>query len=199
MPENEKETAGLVLYQNHENHLRMEIAKKAVDYIVQDDSNLQCSKEDLYQEACEIALMSLNNYDADKGDGLNTYLTKCIKSRLINVIKKNQYTFTEVSIDGNDSDYDSYVPNYIKQRCCNESFTKEIESKMALESLKSYFDTIDARNKETIYKIIEKKIEGKSGLDIARELNMSRTSVAHALQSFASKLDKSLVYKILGA
>ena len=30
----------------------MEIAKKAVDYIVQDDSNLQCSKEDLYQEAC---------------------------------------------------------------------------------------------------------------------------------------------------
>ena len=29
MPENEKETAGLVLYQNHENHLRMEIAKKA--------------------------------------------------------------------------------------------------------------------------------------------------------------------------
>lgn len=29
VPENEKETAGLVLYQNHENHLRMEIAKKA--------------------------------------------------------------------------------------------------------------------------------------------------------------------------
>ena len=28
VPENEKETAGLVLYQNHENHLRMEIAKK---------------------------------------------------------------------------------------------------------------------------------------------------------------------------
>ena len=28
MPENEKETAGLVLYQNYENHLRMEIAKK---------------------------------------------------------------------------------------------------------------------------------------------------------------------------
>ena len=28
VPENEKETAGLVLYQNHENHLRVEIAKK---------------------------------------------------------------------------------------------------------------------------------------------------------------------------
>ena len=28
VPEKEKETAGLVLYQNHENHLRMEIAKK---------------------------------------------------------------------------------------------------------------------------------------------------------------------------
>ena len=28
VPENEKETAGLVLYQNYENHLRMEIAKK---------------------------------------------------------------------------------------------------------------------------------------------------------------------------
>ena len=28
VPENEKETAGLVLYQIHENHLRMEIAKK---------------------------------------------------------------------------------------------------------------------------------------------------------------------------
>ena len=28
VPENEKETAGLVLYQNHENHLRMEISKK---------------------------------------------------------------------------------------------------------------------------------------------------------------------------
>ena len=28
VPENEKETVGLVLYQNHENHLRMEIAKK---------------------------------------------------------------------------------------------------------------------------------------------------------------------------
>ena len=28
VPENEKETAGLVLYQNHENHLRTEIAKK---------------------------------------------------------------------------------------------------------------------------------------------------------------------------
>ena len=28
VPENEKETAGLVLYQNYENHLRVEIAKK---------------------------------------------------------------------------------------------------------------------------------------------------------------------------
>ncbi len=28
MPENEKETAGLVLYQNHENHLRMEIKQE---------------------------------------------------------------------------------------------------------------------------------------------------------------------------
>ncbi len=151
--------------------------------------NLGVLKDDIYSEALYGFNDAINSYEEDKGASFKTFVSLCIKRRIIKLIRKYNTQKEKVHIESYSLDYvydDSGLSliDMIKDDLSKDPMQKLIEEE-TLNKLEKDIKKILSDNEYEVYIYL---IDGLNYNDIATLLNKDPKQIDNAIQRIRGKI-----------
>ena len=165
------------------------------------NAQLETLTEDFFQIGMLTVLKTLPMYDPNHSSGasLMTYMKKVVCTRLWQERWKEQRKAEKLLLyphEEQHTDDDNFSPNLLvaglnAEACSRETFVEEFIKQLELEEFCEHLPELLTRLSEREGRILEMKFfEGRSGVEIAKELCISQGRVSQITKTALEKLKK---------